>query len=159
MGLTNKDDDHKDNYKEIFEELVKERFDEIKELTNEINQNDLIYYFKGNTARKRFDDFNNGIKLFEKIESGEMKLEEAKKLQNLFKSSLNEISRRRNKSKEQKSALENNKLLYELREAVIKLFNDYFSVVPEVKYKSIYGEGLKILTHKQMLQRLPIALA
>ena len=58
--LTN-EDGHKDNYKKIFEELVKERFDEIKELTHEINQNDLIYYFKGNTARKKFDDFNNGI--------------------------------------------------------------------------------------------------
>ena len=30
MALTNKDD-HKDNYKEIFEELVKEKFDKIKE--------------------------------------------------------------------------------------------------------------------------------
>ena len=29
MGLTNKDD-HKDNCKELFEKLVKERFDEIK---------------------------------------------------------------------------------------------------------------------------------
>ena len=28
--LTNKDDNHKDNYKKIFEELVKERFDETK---------------------------------------------------------------------------------------------------------------------------------
>ena len=28
-ALTNKDDDHKDNYQEIFEELVQERFDEI----------------------------------------------------------------------------------------------------------------------------------
>ena len=45
MALTNKDDDHKDNYEEIFEELVKEKFYEIKELTNEINQNDLTYYF------------------------------------------------------------------------------------------------------------------
>ena len=36
--LTNKDD-HKDNYKQKIEELVKERFDEIKELTDEINQN------------------------------------------------------------------------------------------------------------------------
>ena len=27
------------------------------------------------------------------------------------------------------------------------------------KYRSIHGEGLKILTPKQMLQRLPIALA
>ena len=42
-ALNNKDGDHKDNHKEIFEELVKERFDEIKELTNEINQNDLKY--------------------------------------------------------------------------------------------------------------------
>ena len=40
--------DHKDNYKEIFEELVKERFDEIKQLTDEIKQNDLISYFKVN---------------------------------------------------------------------------------------------------------------
>ena len=40
MALTNKDDDHKDSCKDIFEELVKERFDEIKELTNEINEND-----------------------------------------------------------------------------------------------------------------------
>ena len=62
-SLTNKDY-HKDNYKEIFEKIVKERFDEIKELTNEINQNDLIYYFKGNTFRKRCDDFNNGIEIF-----------------------------------------------------------------------------------------------
>ena len=43
-ALTNKDD-HSDNYKEIFEEWVKERFDKIKELTDEVNQNDLIYYF------------------------------------------------------------------------------------------------------------------
>ena len=37
-----------------------------------------MYHFKGNSTRKRFDDFNNGIKLFEKIRSGKMKLEEAK---------------------------------------------------------------------------------
>ena len=28
----------------MFEELVKERFDEIKELTDETNQNDITYY-------------------------------------------------------------------------------------------------------------------
>ena len=58
--LTNKDD-HKINYKEIFEKIVKERFDEIKELTDKTNQNDLIYYFKANTVRKKIDNFNNGI--------------------------------------------------------------------------------------------------
>ena len=67
-----------------------------------------------------------------------MKLEEAKKLQNVFKSNLNEISRRRNKSEEQKIVFENIKLLYESREAVIKLFNDYSSIVSEVKYKTIH---------------------
>ena len=70
-GITNQNQisgfNHEDNYdKEIFEELLKERFDEIKELTDEINQNDLRYFFKGSTARKRFDDFNNGIEYFKK---------------------------------------------------------------------------------------------
>ena len=104
MALTNKDN-HKDNYEEIFEELVKERFDEIKELTDELNQNNLIYYFKGNTFRKRFDDFNNGIELLKKIKSGEMKLEKAKNLQNVFKSNLNEISRGRFESEDQKKCI------------------------------------------------------
>ena len=48
--LTNKDDhkdDHKNIYKDIFDKIAKEIFDEIKKLTDEINQNDLTYYFKG----------------------------------------------------------------------------------------------------------------
>ena len=57
--LTNKD--HKNNYKEIFEKLVEQRLYVIQELTDEVNHDDSIYYFKGNTAQKRFDDFNNGI--------------------------------------------------------------------------------------------------
>ena len=36
-ALTNKDDDHKVHYKEIFNELVTERFDKIIELFDEIN--------------------------------------------------------------------------------------------------------------------------
>ena len=102
MALTDKDDYHKDNYKEIFEELVKKSFDEIKELTNETNKNDLIYYFKSNNAKQNFDDFNNGIKLFEKIKSVEIKLEEAKELQNVLKSNLSKISRGRHNQKSRK---------------------------------------------------------
>ena len=41
---------------------------------------------------------------------------------------------------------------------VIKLFNEYSKIVSEAKYKAEYGEGLKILTPKQVLQRLQIAL-
>ena len=80
-------------------------------------------------------------------------------------------------------------MLYESQETVTKLFNDYSSIVSEVKYKTIHGKGvsicsicmlayvardrvakaynckvsdhsnLKMLSPKQMLQRLPIALA
>ena len=56
-ALTNKDDENL-SHKEIFKELVREGFDKIRELTNEANLDDLIYYLKGNTARKIFDDFD-----------------------------------------------------------------------------------------------------
>ena len=36
---------------------------------------------------------------------------------------------------------------------------DYSKILSEVKYKKHYREGLKLLTPKQMLERLPIALA
>ena len=38
------------------------------------------------------------------------------------------------------------------------MFNDYSKILSKAKYKSIDGEEFKILTPKQMLQRLPIAL-
>ena len=88
-----------------------------------------------------------------------MKLEEAKKLQVIFKANLNRILKGRFKSEEQKRAIENIKLLYESRKATIELFNEYSSIASESKYKTKYGECLKILNPKQMLQRLPMALA
>ena len=76
-----------------------------------------------------------------------MKLEEVKKLQNVFKSNLNEVSKGRNKSEEQKMALENIKLLYESREAVIKLFNSYYSIVSEVKGNCILEKEFQVCRH------------
>ena len=55
----------------------------------------LTYYFKGYTAKKRFDDFDNGIERFEKTQSNEIKLEKAKNDRNIFRSNLNQISRGR----------------------------------------------------------------
>ena len=74
--LTNKDD-HKDNYTENIWK-TKERFDERTEVTYEIHYDDLIYYFKGYTARKSFDNFNDGLEFFTKMQSIEMRLEEKK---------------------------------------------------------------------------------
>ena len=54
-------------------------------------------------------------------------------------------------------------MFYNARNEAIKFYDNYFSMMSEVKYKAKQNEskgtGLKILTPKQMLQRLPIALA
>ena len=55
--------------------------------------------------------------------------------------------------------MKNIKNLYNSREKVIKLFNDYSKIHSEAIFKPKDGTGLKILTPKHMLQRLPIALA
>lgn len=115
---------------------MKEWFDEIIELTDEINLDDLIYYFRKESSRKRFDEFENGINLFEKIKSGDEKLEEAKKYKKVFKSTLKEIARGRYKSKVQNSALQNIKMFYKAREPTIKLFNDYYTIASEASNPS-----------------------
>ena len=54
----------------------------------------------------------------------------------------------------------NVKNLYDSRQKVINLLNDNAKTRSEAIYKSKHkAKGLKILTLKQMLQRLPIALA
>ena len=55
-------------------------------------------------------------------------------------------------------------MLFKARNEAIKLYNDYFSMISDAKTQAIeeekqIGTGLKILTPKQMLQRLPVALA
>ena len=61
----------------------RERFDEIKEWTYEIDHDDLKYYFRNNT-NKNFSNFDDGIEWFKKIQSGEMKIEDVKELRNIF---------------------------------------------------------------------------
>ena len=59
--------------------------------------------------------------------------------------------------------MENAKNLYNSRQKVIDLLNDNSRIRSEAIYKSkqneTEGKGLRILTRKQMLQRLPITLA
>ena len=50
-------------------------------------------------------------------------------------------------------------MLYKSRNEAIKYYDDYSSIMSEAKYRATKGTGLKVLTPKQMLQRLPIALA
>ena len=50
-------------------------------------------------------------------------------------------------------------MLYKARNEVIKFYDDYSLMMSEAKHKATKGTGLKILTPKEMVQRLPIALA
>ena len=50
-------------------------------------------------------------------------------------------------------------MLYNARNEAIKFYDDYSSIMSAAKYRATKGKGLKILTSKKMLQRLPIALA
>ena len=59
----------------------------------------------------------------------------------------------------QKNTLYKIKTLYKAGSEAIKFYNDYSLMMSEAKTKATKGTGLKILTPKQMLQRLPIALA
>ena len=49
--------------------------------------------------------------------------------------------------------------LYNMQEKGLSFYNNYTRMMPDAKYKSIHGEGLSILTLKQIIQRLHIAFA
>ena len=50
-------------------------------------------------------------------------------------------------------------MLYKARNNVVQFFDDYSSILFEAKRKTTKRTELKTLTPKQMLERLPIALA
>ena len=144
--------------KEIFNELVDERLEKITDLDERVNSDDLIYRYKGNTADSKFDEFDNTLGIINKIWDSKTDLADVKNNQKQFKSFLGKIKKRK-KSKERKSALYNIEMLYKARNEAIKFYGDYSLMMSEAKVKATKGTGLKILTPKQMLQRLQIDLA
>ena len=99
--------------------------------------------------------------IFKSIHYGDMALEYVVKEQIKLKSDLGYIKQRpwRYKSPEQTQTLCNIENLYNSREEVVKMFNDYAKNMSGNIYESKKGTGLKIFTPKQMLKGLPIALA
>ena len=79
----------------------------------------------------------------EKLKEGYTTLEKAEEEQKQFKSEINEIAIGSKKSEDQKRTINSIKTIYESREKVIQLFDDYSRIVSEAKYKTKYG-NLKI---------------
>ena len=58
--------------------------------------------------------------------------------------------------KTKKNTLYNIEMLSKIRNDTIKFYEEWSSMVSEAKHKATKGTRIKILTPKQMLQRLPI---
>ena len=56
-----------------------------------------------------------------------------------------------------KNTLYNTEMLYKARNEAIKYYDDFSLMMYEAKTKATKGAGLKLLTPKQIRQRLPIA--
>ena len=141
--------------KEIFNELVDEKLEKTTDLDKKVNSNDLIYRYKGKNADVKFEEFDNAIDITNKILDGKIDLTDVKNNQQKFKSYLGEI-KKGNKSKEQNYNIE---MLYKARNEAIKLYDDYSLIMSEAKAKGSKATVFKILSPKQVIQRLPIALA
>ena len=58
----------------------------------------------------------------------------------------------KSKSKDQIRVIQNVQTFFDLREKIINFFGDYCILISEAKYKLKYGEGMKVLSPKQMLE-------
>ena len=146
--------------KKIFNKLVDERLEEKTDLDEKVNCDDLIYRYKGRTTHAKFDKFDNALDIIDKIRNDEASITDLKSKQTKFKSSLSDVKKaHKNRTKEEEDTLYNIEMFYKARNEAIKFHDDYSSTMSKTKRKAIKGTGLKILISKQMIQRLPIALA
>ena len=60
--------------KEIFNKLVDERLEKITDLDERVNNDDLIYRYKGNVADAKIDEFDNALDIVNKIREGKTEL-------------------------------------------------------------------------------------
>ena len=112
-----------------------------------------------------FTGYKDPFTLFKKIRDGDISLKMVEEDQKNFKREFGRIKLGNPDHKRDKQLykIKNVTNLYDSRQKIIDLFNSYSKIRSEAIYKSkqneTKGKGLKILTPKQMLQRLPIALA
>ena len=109
-----------------------------------------------------FIEFKGPNNTFKNIHNGNIALEDVEKEQVKLKSDLGYIKQEnpKNKSPKQTKTINNIENLYNSIERVAQMFNGYAKNMSRNIYESKQeGKGLKTLIPKQMLQRLPIALA
>ena len=159
------DDDYKNKLlllsreREIFKNIYNKRLCKTEELSKKIDYNNLKYTVISSSEKFEFDESEDPVLFLNDIKNGKISLDDAKNLQQVYGKYLKEM-RKGNKRAEQKRNLANINLLFNARYNAIKFIEDYGSIILEAKRLAKQQEtGLAILTPKQILQRLPIALA
>ena len=135
----------------------------MKKLHDEVDYKSLNFkYVDKKNDDVSFYGYKNSKDLFNIIKNNQINFDDALKRQNEFLNKLSNIKIGK-KTLEQKEVINNLEKCYISREEVFNFFRDYGKMFLNAAYKSkqneTNGKGLKILTPKQMLQRLPIALA
>ena len=159
------DDIKKDNLsinkkREIFNELIKERRETMHGLHGSVKFDNLLYHYKGSTKDKDFSMYNDTKSLFDMIKNKGISLSCVEENQADLESNLTDIKIGYKKTSAQKKVIKNVEKFRDSRQAVINFYKDYSSMVINAAYDAKQeGTGLNILTPKQTLQRLPIALA
>ena len=71
-----------------------ERLEKITDLDERVNNDDLIYRYKGNIADAKFDEFDNALDIVNKIREDKTELADVKNNQQKLKSSLGKRKKR-----------------------------------------------------------------
>ena len=77
--------------KEIFDELVNEKMFDINKLSEETDFNNLTYYYTSKNAPKYFFRFKGPLIVYNDIKNGRISLQKEEKIQEEFRSEVNEI--------------------------------------------------------------------
>ena len=100
--------------KEIYDEILEKRMDEILEISRQINNSNLVYDFKGATPSLNFAIFGGLMYTYNQLKNGEKTLQHVEEEQKYFKKDLNKITsgNPKHKSEKQSYTIENVKNLY-----------------------------------------------
>ena len=132
----NKSDDNDDGkllrLKEVFDELSHERMIEIQDMNKEIDFNNLTCYFTSlNLNPIKFIKFKGSMHIYNDTKNGETPMEKTEEDKKKIKSDLNHITTGNPKFKKeyQLNSIKNIKNLYNSRQKVNNLFNDYAKIM------------------------------
>ena len=149
--------------RETYNKLLDKRVGDIQKVSREIAYNKLIYYFKTpGISLINFIKFRDPLHIYNEKKNGDKTIQAAEEEKIEFKTEIGEITsgNPKHKSEDQSDAIKNINNLYDSRQKIIDFVNDNAKGISQAIHKTKQdGAGLKILTPKQMLQRLPIALA